>query len=61
MCLPMAAMDWKTMLSYMHLDQNVPSLATMQYAGLDSGPLGWPLYRCHTACAFYLFIRAHQT
>ena len=33
----------------MHLDQNVLGLLRRDSLGLDSGPLGWPLFRCRTA------------
>ena len=61
---------WTSRRPGLHLDQNVLGLLRRDSLGLDSGPLGWPLFRCRTArsapvllfgrkrgCAFYLFIR----
>ena len=46
-----------------HLDQNVLGQLRGSSPGLDSEPLGRPLFPPHgpVSCAFYLFIRAHRT
>ena len=40
---------WTSRRPGLHLDQNVLGLLRRDSLGLDSGPLGWPLFRCRTA------------
>ena len=40
---------WTSSRPGLHLDQNVLGLLRRDSPGLDSGPLGWPLFRCRTA------------
>ena len=40
---------WTSRRPGLHLDQNVLGLLRCDSLGLDSGPLGWPLFRFRTA------------